>query len=155
MGLRDKLYQLASNLILERPVQDKKLAELREELEASGREAQQLLAVAGDLQENRETLRHVIGIERWGQRRLQVALGEPLLMDESDKYFPVEHAGWDKLRQTFQETRQETVTLVCKLEEVDVSRDLTIPHNQWGDLSVNGWLNYLNGHASRDVKRIK
>lgn len=155
MGMMNRIYQLASDLLIERPVQGKTLAELRGELEASGRQAQQRLATAGNLQENRQTLRHIIGIERWGQRRLQVALGEPLVMDESDHYVPAGRAGWDGLRHAFRETRQETVTLVQRLEAAGVDRDRTIPHNQWGDLSVHGWLNYLNGHASRDVKRIK
>ena len=154
MGLVQKAFDLLGHLLLERPAQDKTLADFREEMEAAGRDAQQQLAEAGGTPENVESLRHIIGIERWGQRRLQVALGERLVMDESDRYYPPAAAGWEQLRETFRETRQETVTLVRRLDVADVGRDVTVPHNQWGELTVYGWLNYLNGHANRDMKGI-
>lgn len=154
MGLVEKVFDLVGHLLLERPARDKTLANFREEMEAAGRDAQQRLAKAADTPENVEALRHIIGIERWGQRRLQVALGEPLVMDESDCYYPPTDAGWDQLRETFRETRQETVALVRRLGEADVGRDVKVPHNQWGDLTVRGWLSYLNGHANRDMKGI-
>lgn len=154
MGLKNRLFHVIADLLVERPVRNKTLAELREDLDNSGREAQQRLVAAADTQQNREVLRHVIGIERWGRRRLQVALGEPLVMDESDEYYPAEDAGWDQLRDIFRETRQKTVTIVKKLDKANVGRDVTIPHNQWGNLSVYGWLHYLNGHANRDVNGI-
>lgn len=154
MGLTEKAFDLLGDLLLERPAQGKTLAAFREEMEAAGREAQQRLAEAAGTPKNVETLRHIIGIERWGQRRLQVALGEPLVMDESDCYYPPPEAGWDQLRETFRETRRETVALAHRLDKADVGRDVTVPHNQWGDLTVYGWLNYLNGHANRDMKGI-
>lgn len=154
MGLIEKAFDLLGDFLLERPAQGKTLAAFREEMEAAGRDAQQRLAEAADTPKNVEALRHIIGIERWGQRRLQVALGAPLVMDESDEYYPSEDASWDQLQETFHETRQKTVLMVDKLEKGNVGRDLMIPHNQWGDLSVYGWLHYLNGHTNRDVKGI-
>ena len=154
MGLFDKVFDWLGNLLLERPAQGKTLTDFREELAKAGQDAQQQLEAAADTPENREALRHVIAIERWGQRRLQVALGEPLVMDESDAYYPAGDADWDQLRQTFLKTRQETLALTHELDEADVGRDVKVPHNQWGDLSIYGWLQYLNGHASRDVNGI-
>lgn len=154
MGLVDKVFHLLGKLLMERPARDKSLADLREELQVTGREAQQHLDGIDDTPQNREALRHVIAIERWGQRRLEVALGEPLVMDESDEYIPAEDAGWDRLQETFRETRQKTVTLARKLDEEGVGREQTVPHNQWGDLSVHGWLYYLNFHANRDVQQL-
>ena len=155
MGLVDKVFDWLGNLLLERPARDKPLSSFREELAKAGQDAQQQLQEAADTPENREALRHVIAIERWGQRRLQVALGERLVMDESDAYYPAADAGWDQLRETFLKTRRETLSLTHELDEAGVGRDVKVPHNQWGDLSVYGWLQYLKGHASRDVKKIK
>jgi hypothetical protein len=154
MGLMDRVSQLLADLLLERPVRNKMLGEIREELNSSGREAQQRLATAADTGENREVLRHIIGIERWGQRRLQVALGEPLLIDESDPYYPAGDASWEELQAMFQETRRKTVAIAGELDQANVGRELTVPHNQWGNLTVYGWFQYLQGHANRDVKRI-
>jgi hypothetical protein len=154
MGLVDKVFHLLGKLLMERPARDKSLADLREELQVTGREAQQHLDGIDDTSQNREALRHVIAIERWGQRRLEVALGEPLVMDESDEYTPAEDVGWDRLQEAFRETRQKTVTLARKLDEEGVDHEQTVPHNQWGDLSVHGWLYYLNFHANRDVKQL-
>lgn len=154
MGLIERALHLLGNLLLERPTQGKTLADFRREIESAGRDALQRLAAADDTPENVEALRHIIGIERWGQRRLQVALGEPLIMDESDRYYPPTNTGWDQLQQEFRQARQETVALAHRLEEADVCRGVKVPHNQWGALTVCGWLNYLNGHANRDVKGI-
>ncbi len=85
---------------------------------------------------------------------MQVALGEPLLIDESDRYLPPADIPWDELRRCFLETRRETLGLVRRLEEANVGRDVTVPHNQWGDLTVYGWLNYLKGHAHRDLRAV-
>lgn len=154
MRIMDKLFELVAGILLERPVRHKTLSEIRDELVLSGQKAQQHLATATATPENRETLRHVIGIERWGQNRLQVALGEPLVMDESEEYFPAGDTTWGTLREAFRETRRQTVALAAKLDRANIERALTIPHNQWGDLSVHGWLNYLKTHAARDVNSI-
>jgi hypothetical protein len=154
MGLIERAFNLLGDLLLERPAQGKTLADFRREIESAGRDALQRLAVVDDTVENVEALRHIIGIERWGQRRLRVALGEPLIMDESDRYYPPTETSWDQLRQEFRQVRRETVALAHKLEEAEVCRDVKVPHNQWGALTVYGWLNYLNGHANRDVKGI-
>jgi hypothetical protein len=154
MGLMDRVSRLLADLLLERPVRDKTLAEIRTELDSSGREAQQRLATVADTAQNREALGHIIGIERWGQRRLQVALGEPLLMDESDGYYPAGDASWEQLQELFQETRRHTVAIAGELDQANVGRALAVPHNQWGNLTVYGWLHYLQSHANRDMKRI-
>ena len=151
MRIMDKLFELVAGILLERPVRHRTLSEIRDELVLSGQQAQEHLATAAATPENRETLRHVIGIERWGQNRLQNALGEPLVMDESDEYFPAGDTKWETLREAFRETRRETVALAAKLDQANIDRELAIPHNQWGDLSVHGWLNYLKTHAARDV----
>jgi len=43
----------------------------------------------------------VIGIERWGQRRLRMLLGEPPVSDEYDSYRPGEDLSMPALRDAF------------------------------------------------------
>lgn len=152
MGITDTLFHLLGDLLFERPAQKKSIEELRTLLQESHRAALQTIEEAPDTDENREILRHVIGIERWGQRRLRVALGEPPIMDEYDAYRPTEDSGMPALRDAFDETRQETIALTHELARANGIT--TVRHNQWGELAVRGWLNYLNGHAQRDIKRL-
>ena len=153
MGITDKLFHLLGGLLFERPAQKKSIEELRSSLKETHHAALQSIEEAPDTDENREILRHVIGIERWGQRRLQVALGEPPVMDEYDEYRP-DNTDLPALRDAFDETRQETIELTHELARTNGNGTTTVSHNQWGDLSVRGWLNYLNGHAQRDIKGL-
>ncbi|GIW34624.1 MAG: hypothetical protein KatS3mg072_1957 [Meiothermus sp.] len=100
-----------------------------------------------------KTIRHIIGIERWGQRRLRVALSEPLLMDGHHPYKPPEGLTHDRLAEEFQATRQQTLALVKRLEDLPVGEK--IPHNSLGPLSVKGWLFYLNLHADLESRRLR
>jgi hypothetical protein len=103
--------------------------------------------------ENLETLTHVIGIERWGQRRVRVALGEPLSIDEHDSYLP-DYQDWSQLCQTFRAVRQETISLSKSLRMAGVDTATRIFHNQLGDISLLGWLFYLDLHAALESRRI-
>ena len=100
-----------------------------------------------------EVLAHVIGIERWGQRRLRVALGEGLALEEYDTYRP-EQQKWESLLSLFLSTRQDTVSLSKSLRMAGVDPTVKIVHNQFGRLSVLGWLSYLNLHASLEILRL-
>jgi hypothetical protein len=142
------------NFFIERQAKKMTLAELAGRLEAGGERLAQRLAQISDSQKNREKLSHVIGIERWGQRRLRVALGEPLLTDEYDGYRPAPELDWQGLWAEFQATRQETVDLARQLEQAGAG-DARVYHNEMGELSTRGWLHYLNGHADMECKRLK
>ncbi|MCA9990446.1 MAG: DinB family protein [Anaerolineales bacterium] len=146
---------LFRSLMLERPARSKSLAELTEDLVVTGREITTTIAGAPDTPENRQALSHVIGIERWGQRRLRVALGEPLLVEEYDGYRPGQEESLAQLQAAFQATRQETLSIARQLQEQQVPVDLTIPHNSLNELTVRGWLRYLTIHASWESKRVK
>lgn len=154
MGITDTLFHLLGDLLFERPAQKKSIEELRTSLQESHRAALQTIEEAPDTDENREILRHVIGIERWGQRRLRVALGEPLVMDEYDEYRPAKDTSLPALQESFDETRRDTIKITHELAGTHGNGATTVPHNQWGDLSVRGWLNYLNSHARRDIKGL-
>jgi hypothetical protein len=144
-----------SGMILERPGQRLTLAGHAAQLEKSGHQLSQHCAAVRGTDDNREKLIHIIGIERWCQRRLQAALGEPLPDDEYDVYRPDDSMGWDALRMEFETARADTIALVEHLDAVDVDVSQTIPHPQYGNLTVLGWLRYIDMHSQWEGKRIK
>ena len=67
--------------LLERQVKNRSLGELAASLDSSSLEVAKRFEAAVDTPRNREIANHVVGIERWGQRRLQTVFGEPLTLD--------------------------------------------------------------------------
>lgn len=155
MAITEKIFNLLGKLLFERPARNRSLKELTGDLAETGEAAERRIGSARDTAGNRETLRHVIAIERWGQRRLKVFLGEPFVRNECDEYYPAAGADLDALQERFAETRAKTLALARRLQEAGADGERTVLHNQWGMLSAKGWLNYLNGHAKRDVKGLK
>ena len=145
---------LIAGFVFERPAKTLTLAQLAANLGTTGQRIEQGMASADDTPANREKARHVIGIERWGQSRLQIALGEQLVMDEYDGYRPSPDLDLRSLQAEFHAARQDTIALAQKIEEAGAG-DRLVLHNDFGDLSVRGWLQYLGGHASLESKRIK
>ena len=154
MGLRDTLTGAVSGLLLEQPLKNKDMAEIAQELDLAGGRLKDTFAAAKDNPDNRRLLSHIVGMERWGQSRLRVALGEPLTMDEYDDYRPPREAPWPALQDAFSETRQQTVALVRQLGQAQVA-NIKVPHNQFGPLSVRSWLRYLDLHANLEAKKLK
>jgi len=154
MGLRDTLTDAVSSLLLERPFKNKDMAEIARELDLAGGRLKRTFAAAKDNPDNRRLLSHIVGMERWGQSRLGVTLGEPLTMDEYDGYRPPPQATWPALQDAFSETRQQTVALVQQLGQTHVA-NIKVPHNQFGPLSMRSWLRYLEMHANLEAKKLK
>lgn len=98
-----------------------------------------------------EAAKHVIGIERWAQRRLRIALGEPATMDEYDSYRPESLNDIKALREEFANTRRDTLTILRHLHDAGVSLEKTTPHNELGQLTIRGWVLYLTDHAWRET----
>jgi hypothetical protein len=155
MGIRDRLLRTMALLVFERPARRLTFANLAAKLELSGKDVERRISVAADNEENRRQVRHIIGIERWGQQRVRVALGNPLTLDEYDDYQPAANLLWEQMRMAFQDTRRETVALIQELERAGTSTDAKLPHNQFGDLSVGAWLQYLHSHANMESKRLR
>lgn len=155
MGVREGILSIIAGLVFERPARKQSIGALATALEEAGNELGQRVAAAPDTEVNRKQLRHIMGIERWGQRRLRVALGAELLRDEYDEYAPAEYMPWAQLKEEWSSTRRETIAIARTLEQVGVGNAITVPHNEFGDLSVRGWLRYLNMHANIEAKRIK
>ena len=154
MTISSKLKSWIVGLLIERPASKLTLAQLAASLETTGQQIEQRIAEAGDSPSNRKKAYHVIGIERWGQRRLRVALGEELIMDRYHGYRPAPELEWQELGAAFHAARQDTIALVEQIETAGADAVL-VPHNNLGDLSVRGWLRYLDKHAGLEGKGIK
>ncbi len=129
------------------------LDRLIRQLEKSGQGLTGRVAHVKGYPRNQEVIAHIIGIERWGQRRLSVALGEPLLAEEYEAYRP-SHKEWAQLQAALAKVRQETVSLCKSLRMAGVDPRLRVRHNQFGELSLLAWLFYLILHAQIESLRI-
>ena len=153
--IKNTFSRLFKYLMIERPTKGRSVGELAATLQASGEELARRFAGAPEGDKNREKLRHIISIERWGQQRLRVGLGEPSASDESRSYKPAPDTEWRALQEEFSRTRGETLELADRLSQAGVDPTLTVPHNQFGPLTLRGWLRYLETHASFEGKRIR
>lgn len=149
------LQKIFRHLLIERPAKKKSEQEWAKQLSHSGQQIESRLVEVEDSEKNRRFLNHIVGIERWGQRRLKVWLGEPIVEDEYNNYRPPREANWGELKQAFSETRRTTVELIEQLANNGVNGDLKVRHNQHGELSLRGWLRYLDMHADFESKRLK
>jgi hypothetical protein len=127
---------------------------LIDRLEKSGQKLGDRLAQAGDNALSRRQIRHIIGIERWGQRRLRTFLGESAVQDEYDGYRPAETLSWEQYRDAFHQTRAETVSLARQLQTANLTQT-KVAHNTFGDLTPPAWLEYLASHATREAQLIR
>lgn len=152
--MTNPLFSLGGSLFLNRPAANRTLAQLADTLERDGLAITDRFTNAGDHAANRRLLSHIIGIERWGQRRLEVALGEPLLLDEYDSYRPPQDTEWQPLLAEWRATRNATLALIPQLE-TNADSALRIPHNDFGPLTVGGWLHYLYLHAHFEARKTK
>lgn len=123
-------------------------------LKASGLRIKQQLLNTHPTQKNYAVLNHLIGIERWGQRRLAVALGEPLVEEEYDGYRPPRGLSWNELQDQFAETRDQTITLAQLIRDRRAGSNL-IPHNSYGQLTPAMWLTFLRAHAEGELLKMR
>ncbi|HEY0734118.1 MAG TPA: hypothetical protein VGD69_04365 [Herpetosiphonaceae bacterium] len=154
MTIRTRISRFVTRAVLEQPAQRRSYDQLIAALETAGQGIQARIAARPDTASNRRTLQHIIGIERWGQRRLQTALGAPLIDDEHDSYRPAGDT-LSQLSQSFQTTRQESIALARQLQAQGIAKDTAVRHNQFGAISVGAWLRYLALHASLESWRIR
>jgi len=155
MALKQKFEALFKEFAFERPARRRSLDELIEGLKSSQVKLKERFAKAPGTDKNRAALRHIVAIERWGQNRLKVVLGEPLLDDANHDYKPPQETPWEDLQRQFAETREQTLEVANKLVEAQIDKTKTVQHNQFGPFSVGGWLRYLQVHASLESKRIR
>jgi hypothetical protein len=112
-------------------------------------------ANAPDAPGNRARASHIIGIENWGQSRLRVLLGKPLVMDEYDGYAPSTDLTTAELAKEFEKTRATTKEIVRELQAKGVSPTATVKHNEIGDISAAGWVVYISAHTGRETNLLR
>lgn len=149
------IQQAFKYFFLERPASKKDVSQWITSFAESGEAIQKKTLSAADSESNRKVLSHIIGIERWGNRRLEVALGEPFIQDEYNNYRPPRDASWEQLQTDFADTRNETTQLLQKIKESNIELSKMISHNQYGDISLKGWMRYLVMHANLESKRLR
>ncbi|MCA9909367.1 MAG: hypothetical protein KC519_12010 [Anaerolineae bacterium] len=149
-----QVLTFVGNLYFNRWTRGRSLTEMMVALQASSQKLQRRFDGCSDVPRNRQVLSHIVGIERWGQRRLRVALGDPFEMDEYDSYRPARETDWATLQTMFAETRRETVRLIGLIERAGVA-DVRVRHNMYGELTVRGWLKYLLVHADAEAMKMR
>lgn len=155
MGLKERVTGFVAGLLLERPVAGKSYADMAQQLEEAGQSIHTRLSGKNYTEFNHRVLSHIIGIERWGQSRLRVFLGNPFVQDEYNGYRPARDVPWDDLIGLFSATRSQTVSLARALDDALIAPDKTVLHNQLGPLSARAWLRYLQTHASREIMQVR
>jgi hypothetical protein len=142
--------------VLERPAGRMSFSDLGQGLERGGVFLAQRAARAADTDANRAVLTHIIGMERWGQERLRVALGErEFVRDEHHAYKPGPGTPLRELQDLLGQTRARTVDLVRQLHAAPPLEGLTVEHNGLGPLSPKAWLRYLTQHADLESRRLR
>lgn len=150
-----RLGDFFGNLVVRRPARRLTLAELTARMEKSGATLAARCAKASGTDAQRARLRHIIGIERWGQRRIETILGQAPIADEYDGYQPDAALDWSALRDALATTRQETIALARRVLQAGIGDDVRARHNDLGELNTREWLYYLNSHANRESLTIR
>ncbi len=154
----DWIQSAVTGLLLERPAQQLTFEQHAEVLAQNGEALAYHFAACADTSANREQLRHIIGVERWGQGRLRAFLSGQTGLEMSDaraSHDPDTALDWAALQAAFMAARVETVALARALAGLDLDPSVTVIHNQYGKLSARAWLRYLDTHASLESKRIQ
>lgn len=154
MGIKAAIQGVVVGVVVERPAAGKSYAQWIAALEKSGQTVD-ARAAAKDPVAGQKLLRHITGIERWGQSRLRVFLGAPFVRDEYDGYQPGKEMSLDQQRAAFRETRAETLDLARQIEAAGIPATAKVEHNQIGPLSARGWLRYLEMHGSMEIKKLR
>lgn len=152
---KDEISDLAVRRLIEQPAEGQSFLKLEGSLQSSGERLEARAAGVSDTERNRELLRHIIGIERWGRARLHSAvLLRPWVMDEHHDYKPPKGKTVSELAEIFAEQRRRTVALAHSLHEAPPRLNDKVPHNGLGPLSVRGWLRYLQLHAELEGRKL-
>lgn len=141
------------NVFVERPAARRGSARLAMELEQSAEPLLAKLSASITPERAAKQARHILGIERWGEQRLRVALGDRTLeLDSHQPYVPDAKLDLSGVIALLRETRTETVKLAQRVAREGKGR-VMVEHNSIGPLSADGWLRYLKVHADLEARR--
>ncbi len=153
--MMNPMVWMLKTFMFDRPSRNKSFAALGQSL-TEGRDAIMTRIEASDGNEkSHKQLTHLIGVERWAQNRVKVALGEAFIDEEYDRYRPARDAAWLTLKDEFWTTRNASIALTKALDAAKVDRNTLVAHNQFGEIPVRAWLQYIYGHSDFESKNIK
>lgn len=155
MSLIQRLIGAGLRPHVRRKARGRSLEEIVSSLEEFGADLDERIAASPDTPGNREAVNHWVGIERWSQRRLRVAQGDPPLQDRYHGYREPEGASLEELRRAMQTTRAGTLELARELRRAGFDPQLTVRHNDLGELTVPEWFAYIDDHTRREVIRLR
>ena len=150
MSVGDTLRHLGAGIFVEGPAKKKSYAQWVAALDATGQAIDRQAAATGDPVKARKLLRHISGIERWGQSRLRVFLGAPFVRDEYDGYQPGATLSLDEQSAFWRATREKTIALAQTLAAAKIADAATVVHNDLGPLTARaGCATWRCTHASK------
>ncbi len=156
MAIGATLLQAVAKLMFERPIRGMSNDQLITMLDQSRMPFAQHIQKHADTQANRVLLAHIIGIECWAQARLrQLTTGQNILIDESDSYTPSTDTPYAMLVAHAGATRIESSACLQELLRAGVPLTRTIVHNQFSELSVAAWIQYIVKHSMLEARKMR
>ncbi|MEM9950432.1 MAG: hypothetical protein AAF846_02435 [Chloroflexota bacterium] len=153
--MANPLFRLAMWLTFERWAKRNSYQHIKTQIETEAKIIHTSIQSATQNKVNHQTTTHIIGMERWIQSRIKVALGSPYIQEEYDNYRPPQNASWEQLEQEFIATRELSCELCDQLIAENIDKSLKVNHNQFGNITIGAWLEYLNFHSKTHAKSIK
>lgn len=155
MSLIQRLIGAGLRPHVRRKARGQSLDEVIRGLEEFGATLDARIAGVPDTPGNREAVNHWVGIERWSLSRVRVAQGARLTLDSYHGHRAPADATLAELREAMREARAETLDLARALQREGYDRELTIRHNDLGELTVLEWFTYIDDHTRREVIRLR
>lgn len=141
------------HFFFERQGRGKTPTQLADELEKSHQTLVARIQAAPQTEANHGVVTHIIGIERWSQRRVQVVQGAAFHEEEYNGHRPPRNTSWDDLKTMFEQTRRVTITLARSLSQTQLTQK--VRHNTYGEMTAAGWLAYINFHSNLESRRLR
>lgn len=154
MTVSQRVLHFAAWVMFERPWQSADYATVQTRLSASGATLVATMRRTSDTPKNRDIIRHIIGIEVWAQQRLQSLINGSTYSAEYDQLQPAQTLTIAELADAMASTRVQSVALISQLQHAGVELTQTIPHNQFGTMSVVAWARYITSHAVIEHKKL-
>ena len=154
MTLSQRILHFGGWLFFERPWRSIDYATLHDLLEQSGATVVTGIHHANDTATNRDLIRHIIGIECWAQQRLNSLVNGQAYSAEYDALKPATTLTLTELADLMASTRAQSCAILQQLQQSGIALAQTVPHNQFGALSIIAWNRYIASHALIELKKL-
>ncbi|MFM7679694.1 MAG: DinB family protein [Roseiflexaceae bacterium] len=154
MTIRARFLHFIAGFVFERPVRRLSADQIRQRLSNGVTTVVAAMRAASDTHTHQRVATHIIGIERWGQARLRELLTRTHTSEEYDHYRPAV-ASMTHLADLMTNTRAETIAVFDQLCAAGITTTQVAHHNMFGAMTLAGWLQYLNAHASLESRKLR